>query len=106
MAHKPKNKLPKAPKMKTGSFSSIIKNYEFQSSQLNKKHEEDLKVTAPSTPSRCHDLSAVISGTPQYEGTYSQVSRAATYKPKVKVDRKSRKRQHITLSEFMKQKTS
>lgn len=104
---KPKNKLPKAQMMKTGSFSSIIKDYEFKSSQLNKKYEEDPEDTASSRHLRLHDLSAITSPAPQYEGTYSQVSCGTTCKPKVRKSyERSQRKQNITFSEFIKQRNN
>nr|XP_053633530.1 uncharacterized protein LOC128689364 [Cherax quadricarinatus]XP_053633531.1 uncharacterized protein LOC128689364 [Cherax quadricarinatus]XP_053633532.1 uncharacterized protein LOC128689364 [Cherax quadricarinatus]XP_053633534.1 uncharacterized protein LOC128689364 [Cherax quadricarinatus]XP_053633535.1 uncharacterized protein LOC128689364 [Cherax quadricarinatus] len=101
MALKPRHKLPKVPKM-NGSFSSIIRDYELQVSQLNKNLEEDPNDADPTNQSRCMDLTTIIPGTPKYEGTYTQVTCPANHKPKEKF--KSR-RKIMTFSEFIKNKT-
>nr|XP_045591189.1 uncharacterized protein LOC123753244 [Procambarus clarkii] len=101
-ALKLKNKLPKVKKMKGGSFSSIIKDYESQVSELHKVYQEPHD-PSPSSPSRCHDIREITPATPTYDGTYSHVAYPADNIRK-RFTKVKKREEMLTFSEFMKTK--
>lgn len=85
---KRKNRLPKQPEMKGKSFYSIIEDFKTQTSEGGEQSEERTSINE------------LISGTPQYEGSYSQVTGSSM---SLKRNRYSgRKGKLITFTEFMK----
>lgn len=94
-----KKKLHNVPKMRTGSFSSIVSDYETQVSKLHDEiHEEEGRST------KCQDLSNYVPEAPQYQGTYSKVSPDMSRTDvRFRKEKKGSKRM-MTFSEFMKNK--
>ncbi|XP_063609835.1 uncharacterized protein LOC134783759 [Penaeus indicus] len=97
---RPKNKLPKRPKMKGNSFNSIIKDYESQLQQI-KKEKNDEKPPQEAVSPRCRDVAEITAGTPKYEGPYQNVSVAPGPRQRAKAKTRSRE---ITFTEFMEQR--
>ncbi|XP_042229348.1 uncharacterized protein LOC121871221 [Homarus americanus] len=104
-AVRPKNKLPRAPKMRGGSFSSIIKDYELQASQLRENSNDKQQDSPSSSVSGSLDILKIISGTPKYEGTYTSVTFPAAHKPKENKKYKKGEKM-MTFHEFIKNKTA
>ncbi|XP_042876314.1 uncharacterized protein LOC122255981 [Penaeus japonicus] len=100
---RPKNKLPKNPKMKGSSFTSIISDYETQLGKIKmEKREQPLLETVSL---KCCDVAEITEGTPKYVGHYSSVSSESIPRPRQRGKAKARSKERmITFSEFMEQK--
>lgn len=93
-----KLQLKKKPKIRSGSFVSIIENYESQISpnEPTQKNKSDIS-------HEILDVSSVIPSTPEYEGTYSKMcSKNSSRSIRRRVSRSERNM--ITFDEFMKGK--
>lgn len=97
---RPKNKLPKPPKMKGNSFTSIVKDYEMQLQQIRKEKRE--KTPQESVCLRCRDVGEFTDGTPKYEGRYQSVSAASG--PRQRGKPKTKLKEIMTFDEFIEQK--
>ncbi|XP_037797296.1 uncharacterized protein LOC119592517 isoform X2 [Penaeus monodon] len=96
---RPKNKLPKRPKMKGNSFTSIVNDYETRLQQIRK--EKDEKPPQEAVSLKCRDLAEFTAGTPKYEGHCQNVSVASGPRQRGKAKTRSKE---MTFSEFMEQK--
>ncbi|XP_068207896.1 neugrin [Palaemon carinicauda] len=95
-----KLRVKNKPKIRSGSFVSIIENYE---SQISPK-EPTQKTKAPQKYEYL-DVSSVIPSAPQYEGTYSKMrSQNSVRQTRKRVSKKVTNL--ITFEEFMKTKTN
>ncbi|KAK7084057.1 hypothetical protein SK128_019245 [Halocaridina rubra] len=100
-----KTKFPKAKKIKSGSFLSIIEDYEAlvqkssgvkENTQNGEKHQV--------SPQKL-DASIITSGVPNYEGSYSRVSVMSVDKAVRRTGKRKREaKKMMTLDEFMAEK--
>lgn len=105
---KPNNKrtnIRKGPKVRSGSFVSIIEDYEAQIFK-NKQSDEayQSKEMRHATPGHVN-AAVIVSGTPEYEGRYSQISSEAPIRNSKRNGKTVNNKKLMTFDEFMKRKS-